>query len=84
MLLKKRWELFQKDIRLEPNKLICQNNLHINDKLHTRVLDAKLHTLSSTKHHSTTTDTLQSVSHRQSDAQQLKGYKSAQTGASAI
>ena len=40
-------------------------------KLHARVLDAKLHTFSSTKHHSTTTDTLQSASHDQSDSQQM-------------
>ena len=50
---------------------IRQNNLYINDKLHARVLDAKLHTLSSTKHHSTTTDTLQPASHGQCDAQQM-------------
>ena len=50
---------------------ICQNNLYINGKLHVRVLDAKLHTLSSTKHHCTTTYILQSASHGQSDAQQM-------------
>ena len=45
--------------------------MYINDKLHVRVLDAKLHTLSSTKHHSTTADTLKSASHGQSEAQQM-------------
>ena len=49
---------------------IHQSNLHINGKLHDRDLDAMLHTLSSTKHHSPTTDTLQSASYVQSDAQQ--------------
>ena len=70
LLLKERWELLQKGIDRSQIK-IRQNNLYINDKLHARVLDAKLHTLSSTKHHSTTTDTLQSASHGQSDAQQM-------------
>ena len=72
LLLKERWELLQKGIDRSQIK-IRQNNLYINDKLHARVLDAKLHTLSSTKHHSTTTttDTLQSTSHGQSDAQQM-------------
>ena len=70
LLLKERWELLQKGIDRSQIK-IRQSNLYINDKLHARVLDAKLHTLSSTKHHSTTTDTLQSASHGQSDAQQM-------------
>ena len=70
LLLKERWELLQKGIDRNQIK-IRQNNLYINDKLHARVLDAKLHTLSSTKHHSTTTDTLQSASHDHSDAQQM-------------
>ena len=70
LLLKERWELLQKGIDRNQIK-ICQNNLYINDKLHARVLDAKLHTLSSTKHHTTTTDTSRSASHGQSDAQQM-------------
>ena len=57
--------------RSESNKNTSKQPVYINDKLHVRVLDAKLHTLSSTKHHSTTTDTLQSASHDQSDAQQM-------------
>ena len=73
LLLKERWELLQKGIDRNQIK-IRQNNLYVNDKLHARVLDAKLHTLSSTKHHSTTTtttDTLRSASHDHSDAQQM-------------
>ena len=54
LLLKERWS---EGHRSESNKL-RQNNLYINNKLHARVLDAKLHTLSSTKHHCTTTNTL--------------------------
>ena len=64
-------ELLQKGIDRNEIK-IHQNNLYINDELHARVLDSKLHTLSSTKHHSITTDTLQSASHGQSDAQQME------------
>ena len=70
LLLKERWELLQKGMDRNQIK-IRQNNLYINDKLHARVLDAKLHTLSSTRHHSTTTDALRSASHNQSDAQQM-------------
>ena len=65
LLLKERWELIQKAINGNQIK-IRHNNLYINDKLHARVLNAKLHTLSSAKHHSTTTDTLQSTSHGES------------------
>ena len=60
LLLKERWELLQKGMDRNQIK-IHQNNLYINDKLHARILDAKLHTLSSTRHHSTTTDALRSV-----------------------
>ena len=70
LLLKERWELLQKDINRNQIK-IRQNSLYINDRLHAGVLDAKLHTLSSTKHRFATTDTLQSASHGQSDAQQM-------------
>ena len=72
LLLKERCEVLQKGIDRNQIK-IRHNNLYINNKLHARVLDAKLHTLSSTKHHSTTTvtDTLQSASHGQSDAQKM-------------
>ena len=61
LLLKERWELLQKGMDRNQIK-ICQNNLYINDKLHARILDAKLHTLSSTRHHSTTIDALRSRS----------------------
>ena len=71
LLLKERLELLRKGIDRNEIK-IHQNNLYINDKLHARVLDSKLHTLSSTKHHSITTDTLQSANHGQSDAQQME------------